>query len=249
MSYPENYQPETGLLDGRVILVTGAGNGIGRAVAKACARYGAQVILLGKTTRPLEQVHDEIEAECGQQPAIYPLHLEGASPADYATLSQTLCEHYGKLDGLVHNAAALPYLSRIKDYEPEDWLKVMQTNLNAPFLMSQALLPVLEASSDASVIFTSDERIAGKPFWGAYAASKAGSDVLADLWAKELSNTAVRVNRIDPGPTLTSLRKRVYPGEDNTTIKSPERLANLYLWLLGPNSQSYRGQCFRFHDA
>ncbi|RMG38230.1 MAG: YciK family oxidoreductase [Gammaproteobacteria bacterium] len=245
MSFPADYRAPTDLLQDRVILVTGAGDGIGRAVAKACASHGATVVLLGKTVAKLESVYDEIEAEGGPQPAIYPMNLEGATPADHDQLALTLEGQLSRLDGLVHCAALLPYLSRLKDYEVEDWLKVLQVNLNAPFMLTQALLPLLQRSPEASVVFTGDRvGLEAKPFWGAYGVSKAGVDALARMWAAELESTTVRVNLVDPGPTRTALRKRVYPGEDNSSLKLPESLAPLYLWLLGSDSQPVTGESF-----
>ena len=247
MDFPRDYQPRPELLDQRVILITGAGDGIGRAMAKACAAHGATVILLGKTIRKLELVYDEIEQAGGPQPAIYPMNLEGAAPADYDKLAQSIEQNFGRLDGLVHNAALLPYLSRLKDHEIEDWFKIMQINLNAPFILTQFCLDLLMKSEDASVIFTSDQvGIEAKPFWGAYGVSKFGIEGQARTWAEELARTPVRVNLIDPGPTLTSLRKRVFPGEDNSQLKTPDTLAPLYLWLLGPDSRSVRGERFCF---
>lgn len=188
-------------------------------------------------------MYDEIEQAGGPQPAIYPMNLEGATPADHDQLALTLEGKLSRLDGLVHCAALLPYLSRLKDYEVEDWMKVMQVNLNAPFMLTQALLPLLQRSPEASVVFTGDHvGREAKPFWGAYGVSKAGVDSLAKMWAAELESTPVRVNLIDPGPTRTALRKRVYPGEDNSTLKLPEVLAPLYLWLLGPDSLPVRGE-------
>lgn len=245
MSFPHPYHPVPNLLQDRVILVTGAGDGIGRAVAVAAASHGATLVLLGKTLSKLEQVYDQIEAAGAPQAAIYPMHLEGATPADFAQLASVLQDHFGRLDGLVHNAAYLPYLSRIKDYEAEDWMRVMQVNVNAPFLLSQACYDLLEASTDASVIFTSDSvGVHAKPFWGAYSASKYAIEGLARSWDQELRSTPIRVNLIDPGPTLTALRKRVFPGEDNASLKHPDTLVPLYLWLLGADSKAYRGERF-----
>lgn len=247
MDFPHDYQPAPDLLQDRVILITGAGDGIGRAIAQASAAHGATVILLGKTVRKLEAVYDEIEQAGGPQAAIYPLNLEGATPLDYQQLADTLEENFGRLDGLLHNAALLPYLSRLKDYEIEDWMKVMQVNLNAPFMLTQLCLDLLQKSDDASLIFTSDRvGVESKPFWGAYGVSKHGIEGLARTWAEELASTPVRVNLVDPGPTLTALRKRVFPGEDNSQLKLPERLAPLYLWLLGPDSRSARGERFAY---
>jgi NAD(P)-dependent dehydrogenase (short-subunit alcohol dehydrogenase family) len=238
-----DYQPAPDLLAGRVILITGAGDGIGRAAALAFARHGATVVLLGKTIPKLEAVYDEIEAAGAPEPAIYPMHLEGATPHDYQELAVKLEETFGRLDGILHNAASLPYLSRIKDYEPEDWLKVLQVDLNAPFFLTQACLPLLLKSQDASLLFTSDSvGRRGKAYWGAYGVAKAGVENLVQTLAEELENTQVRVNSIDPGPTRTALRKRVFPGEDPATVKPPEALMPWYLWLIGPDSAGTHGQ-------
>jgi len=243
MKYPADYQAPADLLTERVILITGAGDGIGRAVALAAAKHGATVVLLGKTVSKLEKVYDEIEAMGAPQAAIYPLHFEGAIPADFDQLALTLQENFGRLDGLVHNAALLPYLSRIKDYESEDWMKVMQVNLNGPMLLTQACYDLLAAAPQASVIFTTDSVAAeAKPFWGAYGASKAALENMASMLAKEVAETGIHVNLVDPGPTLTALRKRVFPGENNAALKSPDSLVPMYLWLLGGEGASLNGE-------
>jgi NAD(P)-dependent dehydrogenase (short-subunit alcohol dehydrogenase family) len=239
----DSYQPADTLLEDRVILVTGAGDGIGRMAAKAYADHGATVVLLDKLVPKLERVYDEIEAAGGPEPAIYPMHLEGASPHDYEELAHVIDMNFGQLDGILHNAATLPYLSRIKDHDAEDWIKVMQVNLNAPFFLTQACLPLLSAASDGRLLFTTDGvGLHGKAFWGAYAASKAGIERLTEVLAAEFDNTPLRVNCIDPGPTCTSLRKVAYPGEDNTSLKQPEALRALYLWAMGPDSRETHGQ-------
>lgn len=239
----QDYRPASDVLKERVVLVTGAGDGIGRAAALAFAAHGATVVLLGKTVSKLEAAYDAIEDAEGPTPAIYPMHLEGAVGHDYAELAAAMDSNFGRLDGILHNAASLPYLSRIKDYEPEDWLRVIQVNLNAPFFLTQACLPLLQRSQDARVLFTSDEvGQAGKAFWGAYGVSKYGIEGLTRILAAELENTSIRVNCIDPGPTRTALRKRIYPGEDNASLKTPDALAPLYLWAMGPDSRSTNGQ-------
>ncbi len=243
----KDYEPAHDLLKDRIILVTGAGDGIGRTMSLAFAAHGATIVLLGKTIPKLESVYDQIEAANGPEPAIYPMHLEGATPHDYGELADKLTETFGRLDGLLHNAANLPYLSRIKDYAAEDWLKVMQVNLNAPFFLTQACLPLLAQSKDASVVFTTDAPgRGGKAYWGAYGVAKAGADNLMQTLADELENTPIRVNSLDPGPTRTALRKRVYPGEDPDQLKLPEALTSLYLWLMGPDSAATRGQVIRY---
>jgi NAD(P)-dependent dehydrogenase (short-subunit alcohol dehydrogenase family) len=244
-----DYQAPPDLLEDRVILVTGAGDGIGRAMALAFARHGATVVLLGKTVPKLEAVYDEIEAAGGPTPAIYPMHLEGAQPHDFDALAETLEQNFGRLDGLLHNAALLPYLSRIKDYDTTDWLKVLQVNLNAPFVLTQACLPLLAKAPDARVLFTTDAvGRTGKAFWGAYGASKSAIEGLSQTLAQELEHGPIRVNCIDPGPTRTALRKRVFPGEEQEQLKAPEALAPLYLWAMGPDSRSCHGMRLAWDD-
>ena len=186
---------------------------------------------------------DEIETAGCATPAIYPMHLEGATPHDYDELADVMESNFGRLDGILHNAASLPYLSRIKDYEQEDWFKVMQVNLNAPFQITQACLPLLGKSEDACVVFTTDAvGHRGKAFWGAYGVSKFGIEGLTQILAAELENSTIRVNCIDPGPTRTAMRKRAFPGEDNANLKTPDTLAPLYLWAMGPDSRGTTGQ-------
>ncbi len=245
----QDYQSAEDLLAERVILVTGAGDGIGRAASIAFARHGATVVLLSKTLPHLESVYDEIEALGCPTPAIYPMHLEGATPHEFDELALKLEETFGRLDGILHNAASIPYLSRIKDYDPEDWMKVMQVNLNAPFMLTQALLPLLLKAEDASLVFTSDAvGRKGKAYWGAYAVSKFGLEGLMQVLADELDSSNIRVNSIDPGPTRTRMRKIIFPGEDPETIKPPEALMPLYLWLMGPDSKGTHGQALSYQE-
>jgi NAD(P)-dependent dehydrogenase (short-subunit alcohol dehydrogenase family) len=239
------YNPDKDLLKNRTILVTGAGAGIGRAAAKTFATHGATVILLGKTTSKLEKVYDEIEDLGGTQPAIYPMNLEGASPHDFQEMAEKLDQEFGSLEGLLHNAAMLPFLSRIDDYDPQNWLSVIQTNLNAPFLLTQTMLPLLRKAEDASVLFTSDHvGRRGKAYWGAYGVSKFGIEGLMQILAEETRDcSAIRVNTIAPGPTRTKLRSDVFPGENPNDVKPPESLMPLYLWLMGPDSIGKTGNC------
>ncbi|WP_456380545.1 YciK family oxidoreductase [Thiolapillus sp.] len=244
-----NYQAPSNLLQDRVILVTGAGSGIGRAMSIAFATHGATVVLLSKTLPNLESVYDEIESLGAPTPAIYPMHLEGATSHDYDELAEKLEESFGHLDGILHNAAINPYLSRIKDYDPQDWMKVMQVNANAPFFITQACLPLLLQAEDASLVFTSDSVAhKAKAYWGAYAASKFAQEGLMQALAEELEHTKVRVNSIDPGPTRTNMRKIIFPGDDINQIKPPETLIPLYLWLMGPDSKGTNGQALAYEE-
>ncbi len=241
-----NYTPAADLLKDRIILVTGAGDGIGAAAAKSFAAHGATVVLLGRAQRKLEVIYDAIEQAGHPQPAIYPLNLEGAAPQDYQNLADVLAREFGRLDGLLHNAGQLGTLTPLDQYDLEVWQRVLQINMQAPYLMTRALMPLLRAAADASVLFTSAEvGRKGRAYWGAYAVAAAATENLMQIWADELeTNTQVRVNTIDPGPVRTTLRARAYPGEDPEIHPRPEAILTPYLYLMGPDSRGVTGQQF-----
>ncbi|TDB05529.1 YciK family oxidoreductase [Halomonas marinisediminis] len=241
-----DYQAPNGLLNDRVILVTGAGDGIGRTAALTYARHGATVILLGRTIAKLEAVYDEIEAAGGPQPAIFPLNFEGASLKDYQDMADTLDKEFGRLDGILHNAGLLGRITPFEQYNPQLWDQVMQVNINGPIAMTQALLPLLKSSADASVIFTSSSvGRKGRAYWGAYAVSKFATEGFVEVLADELEHLgSVRVNSLNPGATRTQMRRSAYPGEDPDTLRTPEEIMPTYLWLIGPDSRGHNGEKF-----
>lgn len=245
-----DYTATEKLLSKRVILITGAGAGIGRAAAICCARLGATVILLGRTLEKLEAVYDEIESAGYGKPAIYPLDLCTAKDEDYVELADVLAGEFGCLDGLVHNASILGQITPISDYESRTWRLVMHVNVTAPFMMTQALLPLLQASKDASIIFTSSGVGAkGKAYWGAYSASKFATEGLAQVLAEETENTSkIRVNIINPGATRTNMRAQAFPGEDPALNLAPEDIMPTYQYLLGPDSLGVTGQRFNAQE-
>lgn len=240
----KEYKPQADLLKDRVILVTGAGDGIGQVAATTYAQFGATVILLGRTPQKLEKTYDAIEALGAPTPAIMPLDLKGATVEDYNKLCETIEHTFGRLDGILHNAAALGSLTPLSNYDVRQWYDVLQINLNAPFLLTQALLPSLRFSPDASILFTGDA--VGKQaraYWGAYAVAKAGTRALMETLADELElNTNIRVNCVNPGAVQTRLRKMAYPGEDQKHLVQPEHLMHDYLYLMGPDSKGVTGQ-------
>jgi len=241
-----DYQAPSELLHDRVILVTGAGDGIGRAAALAYARHGATVILLGRTTAKLEAVYDEIEAAGGPQPAIFPLNIEGATLKDYHDMAETLDREFGRLDGILHNAGLLGRIMPFEQYNPELWEQVMQVNINGPIWMTQALLPLLKSSQDASVIFTSSGvGRKGRAYWGAYSVSKFATEGFMAVLADELEHLgSIRVNSLDPGATRTRMRLTAYPAENPNTLRTPEEIMPTYLWLMGPESRGHNGERF-----
>lgn len=241
----ENYQPNPNLLAERVILVTGAAEGLGRAVSTVCARYGATLILADREQRELEPLYDQITAAGDPEPAILPLDLEQVDDQTLRGTLDLIGRELGRLDGLVHCAAFAPFLSRIDDYDAGAWERVLRINLTAPFLLTQACLPLLRAADDASVIFTSDRTgRKGSAYWGAYCAAKFGSEGLMRTLAEETrDSTRIRVNSIDPGIVRTGLRARLYPGEDPAGLPDPETVTGKYLYLLGPDATGVTGQC------
>lgn len=239
-----NYKPVPDLLKDRVILVTGAGDGIGAAAAKSFAAHGATVILLGRSTRKLEKVYDTIEQSGAPQPALVPMNLEKAVPEQYLELAAMLEKEFGRLDGLLHNAALLGTLTPLEQYDIKQWAQLMQVNLHAPYLLTRALLPLLKNSKDASVLFTSSAvGRKGRAYWGAYGITKAACENMMEIWADELeTNTPIRVNSIDPGAVRTSMRAKAYPGEDPNSLPRPEEILSVYLYLMGPDSRGTTGQ-------
>lgn len=241
---PTRYTPRPDLLAGKSILVTGAGDGIGRAAALAYAAHGATVILLGRTVDKLEAVYDAIEAAGGAQPAIFPLDLATADEAQCRELARALEENFGHLDGLLHNASVLGERRPIESATYPAWQEVMQVNVNAQFLLTHALLPLLQAAPSASVIFTSSGvGRRGKAYWGAYAVSKFATEGFMQVLAAELENTSqVRVNSLNPGATNTGMRRAAYPAENPTDNPSAEDIMPAYLFLMGEDSAGVHGQ-------
>ena len=241
-----NYSPAANLLDKKVILITGAGAGIGRAAARCYARHGATCILLGRTVEGLEETFDLIQADGSPEAAILPMDLMSQNEEDYNFVAQTIEEQLGQLDGVLHNASILGQRTPIQQYRNQVWLDVMQVNINAVFMLTKALLPLLQQSPSASVLLTSSGvGRQGKAFWGAYAASKFACEGLMQILAAELEETSnIRVNSINPGATNTAMRRAAYPGEKPDTNPSPKDILNTYLYLISNDSLSVTGQAF-----
>jgi len=239
-----DYQVSADALKNKTILVTGAGDGIGKQAALHYAEHGATVILLGRTVAKLEAVYDEIEAAGYPTPAIVPLDLKGATKQHYIDMAETIQSQFGKLDGLLHNAGLLGMLSPFEQFEEAIFDEVMQINVKAQFLMTQALLPVLQQSDDSRIIFTtSTVGHQGRAFWGAYAISKFATEGMMQTLAHEMEGTQVKVNAINPGGTHTRMRAQAFPAEDISLLKTPKDLMPLYVYLMAPESINVNGQC------
>jgi NAD(P)-dependent dehydrogenase (short-subunit alcohol dehydrogenase family) len=241
---PKNYSYPDDLLQGRIILITGASDGIGRALALRAAAVGAQVIVHGRSVKKLERVYDEIIALPGaMRPSIAVMDLAVADADAYRSLASSLGDEFGRLDGLVHNASMLGERYSIEQYDAALWQRVMHVNVTAAFAITQVCLPLLTAAKDPSLIFTSSGvGRTGKAFWGAYAVSKFATEGLSQVLADEHRHGKLRVNCINPGATRTAMRLAAYPAEDREQLKAPDEILAPYLYLLGPDSRGVTGQ-------
>lgn len=239
-----DYTPKKNSLRGRNILVTGAGDGIGKAAALAYSRHGATVILLGRSDEKLEATYDAIEAEKGPQAAITPLDLETADDASFQQLGEEIHNNIGPLHGLLHNASILGTMQPLEQTTTDDWERLQKINVTSAFAMTKALLPNLRAADTASLVFTSSGvGRKGRAYWGAYATSKFATEGLVQVWADELTNTTnIRTNSLNPGATRTAMRQQAYPGENPTSLPAPDTIMGAYLFLMGDDSLSINGQ-------
>jgi len=230
-------------LDGRVVLLTGASGGLGRALALACAAQGATVVLHGRVVRKLEKLYDEVMAASHPEPTILPLDLASARAEDFANVASALQAQHGRIDAIVHTAVQLGSLGPVEHQAFDEWLSTLRVDLLAPFGLTRALLPLLRAAPDASVVLTLDTRgQEPKAYWGAYAVAKAGLSALLAILADEWENTPqLRVNGVVPGPMRSPLRAQTHPGDDSSGLPLPEAFVPLYLYLLAGQPKSESG--------
>lgn len=243
---PADYQAKPNALSGKTILVTGAGDGIGRTAALHYASHGATVILLGRTVEKLEAVYDEILSSRGPQPAISVMDLATAGNEEGSACADSIGSEFPHLDGLLHNASILGDLKPIENASFDVWCNVMQVNVNAHFLLSHHLLPLLKAAPTSSIVFTTSSvgRV-GRAFWGAYAVSKFATEGLMQVLAAELeSSSSVRVNSLNPGATRTAMRRTAFPGESPTDNLTPQEIMDTYLYLMSEVSVGITGETF-----
>ena len=241
---PADYEPPAGLLSEHVILVTGAGQGLGRAVALACAAQGATVALLGRRQDKLEATYDAIVAAGGAEPALVPLDLAAANAPELEALAALVRKNLGRLDGIAHCASHFVPLGPLANQTLDQWNQLLRVNLTAPFALTRALMPLLSLGEDSSVVFTGETHgVRPAAFWGGFAVSKSALSTLATVWADELELAGrPRINVLVPGPIATPQRSRSHPGEDQAVLRRPEEAARAYLWLLGRDSRGTTGK-------
>jgi len=230
----QNYQAEPNHFTDKVILVTGAADGIGKAVTIDLAKHGATVLMLDKKSRHLEKLADHISDNGYTEPVILPVDLMEVTPETATTLAQAVHDDIGKLDGLLHNAADLGSPSPLDQYDIDYWNTVMHTNLQAPYFLTRALLPLLKQDYATNILFTSAQvgRTAAA-YWGAYSIAYAGLEAQMTIWAEELENVSnIKINSIDPGAVRTSFRRRSHPGESQDSLPAPQSITSAYLKIM-----------------
>jgi NAD(P)-dependent dehydrogenase (short-subunit alcohol dehydrogenase family) len=239
-----DYLAPQNLLQDHVIIVTGAGQGLGRMAAKLYAAHGATVILLGRKVAKLEAVYDDIIAAGDPQPAIFPLDLEKATDAEFDSMALGIKKQYGRLDGILHSASTVPVLTPLANQKLDLWMTSLRVNLAAPFALTKACLPLLKHAVDGSVIFTSETHGHNPAaYWGSFAIAKAGLETLTKIWTEECEIFPnLRINTFIPGPVATPQRSATHPGEVRSSMPTAESLAPYYLYLMGHDSRRIRGQ-------
>lgn len=242
----KHYQPSKDLLKDHVILVTGAGQGLGKTAALAYGAHGATVVLHGKKVAKLEKVYDEFASLSLPEPIIFPLDLAEAKDADYEAMAIAIKQQLGRLDGILNNASYFHTLSPLNNQTSEHWLQVLKVNLIAPFALTRACLPLLLKSPNASVIMTSETHgHSPAAYWGAFAIAKNGLESLTKIWSQELEmHPQVRVNTLIPGPVASPQRTMTHPGEVKASLPAMESLIPYYLYLMGKDSAEIKGQTF-----
>ena len=229
-------------LAGRVILVTGAYGSLGEYAAKACAQAGATVVLLGRKVPKLSKVYDAVKA-LGALPAIYPLDLAGADPADYEQLADRIVADLGGLHGILHCAAEFTGLRPLDTTPPEDFVRNLHVNLSAPWLLTQACLPALRAQADSAVVFVLDDPArVQSAYWGPYGVAKAGLLGLMRVLDDETDTGPVRVSALQPNPMHSNIRSRAYVEDSAVRVPSPLRTAHACVHLLSPAGAAWRGE-------
>ena len=240
----KNYQAPKQHLKDRVIIVTGAGQGIGQSASIAFAQQGATVILIGRNQAKLEATYDTILTLGLPEPLIFPMDLNKATEDDFKAMAEGIYRQLGRLDGILHNATDFNNLSPLSIQTAQQFEEMFKVNVIAPFALTKACLPLLERSENASIIFTSNSSAqTAYAYWGSHGISKAAADFMMKMWAQELeSHPNIRLNSVAPGALQSPQRKKTHPGEVHSQLPTIESAMPLYLYLMGDDSVGVTGK-------
>ncbi|WP_374349789.1 SDR family NAD(P)-dependent oxidoreductase [Chitinimonas sp.] len=246
-----NFIPAPDYLKDRVILVTGAGQGLGEVAASACAAHGATVVLLGRNEKKLRRVYDAIEAAGGARPAAIPVDLASMTDQDCVNLANLIWKEFDRLDGIIHCANGFNHLSALTSQKLEEWVDMYRVNVAAPFAITRACLPLLKRSEDASVVMVGEQHaFDAKAYWGGFANTRAAQAAMVAVASDEWDAAPMpRINLLVPGPVQSPFRTKTHPGEERSSLPAASELAQPFLWLVGPASADVRGQTMRFNPA
>jgi NAD(P)-dependent dehydrogenase (short-subunit alcohol dehydrogenase family) len=243
MIHYHHYQGAS-MLRGKVVMITGASRGLGRALALTCAREGANLVINSRSEDSLGTVAGEAE-EMGAEVLAIPADVSVRS--DVERLVDESVRHFGRVDVLVNNAGLLGPRVPIEEYPEDEWRRVLDANLTAPFLLSKVIIPHLpEGGSIVNV--TSGVSVEGRAEWGAYSVSKFGMEGLTQILAAELRDRGIRVNSVDPGGMRTEMRAAAYPDEDPMTRITPEENTAVFLYLASDESRDVTGERFKAQE-
>ncbi|PHV11177.1 SDR family NAD(P)-dependent oxidoreductase [Chitinimonas sp. BJB300] len=245
----QNFNAPADYLKDRVILVTGAGQGLGEAAAMAFAAHGATVVLVGRNEKKLGKVYDAIEAAGSPRPAAIPLDMAKMTDQDCVNLANLIWKEFDRLDGIVHCANGFNHLSPLVNQKLEEWVDMYRVNVAAPFAINRSCLPLLKRAEDASIVFVGEQHaFDAKAYWGGFAASRAGQAALAAISADEWDKAPMpRVNLLVPGPVRTPFRTKTHPAENMDALPLPVDMTPAFLWLIGSASSATRGETLRFN--
>lgn len=240
----ENLHFPIDILKGKTIVITGAGSGIGRQTAKSLSNRGTNLILLSKDQAKLESLYDEINSDNSRNISIQPIDFEKVQEREFVKISEAIKEEHSIVDGLINNAGILGEKKPLEQYNFSSWSNVLQVNLNASFLITKNLIPLLKKSSNGSILFTSSGvGRKGRAYWGAYSISKFATEGMMQIFSEELQNTSnIRVNCINPGPVRTKMRELAYPAEKPEVNPLALEIMQNYLYLMSDLSVGINGQ-------
>ena len=233
------------MLDRKVVMISGASKGLGAALATRFLSEGARVSLCSRGDRALESLGEELRAGGGE---VHTTVADVSSEEDVKRWIEVTVERFGAVDGLVNNASMLGPRTAIETYPVADWRSVVEVNLTGAFLCAKAAIPSLRETRGAMVHVSSGVGDHGRPYWGAYCASKNGVEALSEMLAGELAEDGIRSNAVDPGKMRTAMRAAAYPDEDPATLPNPDDVADVFVYLLSDQARGVTGQRFRAQD-